>query len=123
MDKIRITKDENGAVILRFEKREDCEKYTVYFRRENGRFKFLITTEKTAVRVNAVEVLGLEYRGKAAFIFACFQRQTVLYFEQRPPTPCSSNPRIPCGLCRRLYFCCKKHSRAFQKSPGVFAFN
>ena len=31
MDKIRITKDENGAVILRFEKREDCEKYTVYF--------------------------------------------------------------------------------------------
>ena len=29
MDKIRITKDENGAVILRFEKREDCEKYTV----------------------------------------------------------------------------------------------
>ena len=28
MDKIRITKDENGAVILRFEKREDCEKYT-----------------------------------------------------------------------------------------------
>lgn len=57
MDKIRITKDENGAVILRFEKREDCEKYTVYFRRENGRFKFLITTEKTAVRVNAVEGL------------------------------------------------------------------
>lgn len=30
MDKIRITKDENGAVILRFEKREDCERYTVY---------------------------------------------------------------------------------------------
>ena len=57
MDKIRITKDENGAVILRFEKREDCEKYTVYFRRENGRFKFLISTEKTAVRVNAVEGL------------------------------------------------------------------
>ena len=28
-------------------------------------------------------LLGLEYRGKAAFIFACFQRQTVLYFEQR----------------------------------------
>ena len=53
MDKIRITKDENGAVILRFEKREECEKYTVYFRRENGRFKFLISTEKTAVRVNA----------------------------------------------------------------------
>ena len=57
MDKIRITKDENGAVILRFEKREECEKYTVYFRRENGRFKFLISTEKTAVRVNAVEGL------------------------------------------------------------------
>ena len=57
MDKIRITKDENGAVILRFEKREDCERYTVYFRRENGRFKFLITTEKTALRVNAVEGL------------------------------------------------------------------
>ena len=57
MNKIRITKDENGAVILRFEKREDCEKYTVYFRRENGRFKFLISTEKTAVRVNAVEGL------------------------------------------------------------------
>lgn len=46
-------------------------------------------------------LLGLEYRGKAAFIFACFQRQTVLYFEQRPSTLCSSNPRIPCGLCRR----------------------
>ena len=44
MDKIRITKDEDGAVILRFEKREECEKYTVYFRRENGRFKFLIST-------------------------------------------------------------------------------
>ena len=29
MNKIRITKDENGAVILRFEKREDCERYTV----------------------------------------------------------------------------------------------
>ena len=57
MNKIRITKDENGAVILRFEKREDCERYTVYFRRENGRFKFLISTEKTAVRVNAVEGL------------------------------------------------------------------
>ena len=42
MDKIRITKDENGAVILRFEKREECEKYMVYFRRENGRFKFLL---------------------------------------------------------------------------------
>lgn len=46
-------------------------------------------------------LLGLEYRGKAAFIFACFQRQTVLYFEQRPSTLCSPNPRIPCGLCRR----------------------
>lgn len=46
-------------------------------------------------------LLGLEYRGKAAFIFACFQRQTVLYFEQRPSTLCSSNPRIPRGLCRR----------------------
>ena len=53
-------------------------------------------------------LLGLEYRGKAAFIFACFQRQTVLYFEQRPSTRCSSNPRIPCGLCRRLYFLLQK---------------
>ena len=57
MDKIRITKDENGAVVLRFDKREDCVNYTIYFRRENGRFKPLITTDKTAVRVNDVEGL------------------------------------------------------------------
>ena len=49
-NKIRISKDENGAIVLRFEKRDDCVKYSVYFRRENGRFKPLITTEKTAVR-------------------------------------------------------------------------
>ena len=59
MDKIRITRDENNAVVLRFDKRDDCVSYTVYFRRENGRFRALITTEKTAVKVNAV--LGLCY--------------------------------------------------------------
>ena len=55
--KIRISKEENGAIVLRFEKRDDCVKYSVYFRRENGRFKPLITTEKTAVRVSAVDGL------------------------------------------------------------------
>ena len=38
MNKIRITKDENGAVILRFEKREDCERYTVYLRTADSNF-------------------------------------------------------------------------------------
>lgn len=57
MDKIRITKDESGAVVLRFDKRDDCVSYTVYFRREDGRFRALITTEKTAVKVNAVDGL------------------------------------------------------------------
>ena len=71
MDKIRITKDENGAVILRFEKREDCERYTVYFRRENGRFKFLITTEKTAVRVNAVVLYRSSSNPSSIFKAAC----------------------------------------------------
>ena len=58
-------------------------------------------------------LLGLEYRGKAAFIFACFQRQTVLYFEQRPSTRCSSNPRIPCGLCRR----------SLGSAPAIYSLN
>ena len=58
-------------------------------------------------------LLGLEYRGKAAFIFACLQRQTVLYFEQRPSTLCSPNPRIPCGLCRR----------SLGSSPAIYSLN
>ena len=57
-------------------------------------------------------LLGLEYRGKAAF-FVCFQRQTVLYFEQRPSTLCSPNPRIPCGLCRR----------SLGSSPAIYSLN
>lgn len=46
-------------------------------------------------------LLGLEYRGKAAFIFACFQRQTVLYFEQSPPAIYSLNLWILRGYHRR----------------------
>ena len=53
-------------------------------------------------------LLGLEYRGKAAFIFACFQRQTVLYFEESPPAICSLNLRILRG----------HHRRAFIKPSG-----
>ena len=52
MDKIRITRDENNAVVLRFDKRDDCVSYTVYFRRENGRFRALITTEKKIGRAH-----------------------------------------------------------------------
>ena len=54
---IRIVKDENGSVVLRFDKREGCVSYTLYFRCEGGRFKPLITTDKTAIRVNCVDGL------------------------------------------------------------------
>ena len=46
-------------------------------------------------------LLGLEYRCKAAFIFACFQRQTVLYFEESPLAIYSLNLRILRGYHRR----------------------
>ena len=54
---IRIVKDENGSIVLRFDKREGCVNYTLYFRCEGGRFKPLITTDKTAIRVNCADGL------------------------------------------------------------------
>lgn len=38
--------------MLRFEKREDCTSYTVYFKKEYGKFKPILTTDKTSVRLS-----------------------------------------------------------------------
>ena len=62
--------------------------------------RVMIKSRKQLRGVTAL--LGLEYRGKAAFIFACFQRQTVLYFEESPPAICSLNLRILRGYHRRV---------------------
>ena len=67
-------------------------------------------------------LLGLEYRGKAAFIFACFQRQTVLYFEQRFSGNLLLESSDSTWVSPEALFFAAKNTPGLFESPGVFAF-